>query len=760
MKLPKHPQLRFDKAAIHCLLAALASGSLLHAVPTIAGGNGSFETNTRGTAAFGGGFGEIWYLNPVSGNASGSDIPGWTLYAPGGTLPPNAGTAWLMGDNTYGAPSDGTFQINVEGGPDWWLSASLENLNIGSTYTVSFQSRKRQSNSSGTFDVFVNTASPTQVSPSPANTSWAPQSLTFVAEAVTHTLTISNTDNPANNGFMVDQFSIAEETWVAGDGVWTAGDGNWNTATNWQGNTIAQGIDRSATFNGVTPVTATVDINRPIGALFFSGANHTLAAGSGSLTLDCDTVFATPTVTVASGLTATIAAALQGNEGLLKNGAGALVLSGNNSYSGGTTVSVGALKLELGPKSGNAALGSFSVQSGATLNLDNTNTTVGNYYPQSFVLSGEGTLTKTNTGSIDFWSGSNLTAFTGTVDVQEGSLRVNNIGASANMGQATLNIAAGATFDVRYNASLSVDKLTGSGILDQSSNFGGGLGSVTIGSNDGSSTFNGVIQNTSGVAIPLTKTGTGTFTLAGINTYTGNTTIEDGTLELADDAQLAFVVSDSTSNTISGSGIASIKGDFAINTAAVTGTNGGIWTLVNFTNLNPSSAIDPATFTLIGFDDSNNDGIWTMTDAKGDWSFSESTGELTLDIGNDYDDWATTNSVIGTETDDDDSDGLNNFEEYAFGLDPTGGSSVNPIVTQLDKTTGTFSYTRRLLSKTDLTYTVRSSTTLATNGWTALVKDTDYTESVSAPSGDNETVTITLTPAPTAAKLFIQVTAQ
>ncbi len=752
--------MRSPSLPLPILLVALGGGNLLHATPTIAGGNGSFETNTRGTAAFGGGFGQIWYLNPLAANTSGVDIPGWTLFAPGGTLPPNTNTAWLMGDNTYGAPSDGIYQINVEGGPDWWLRASLDNLTIGSTYSVSFQSRRRQGSGSGTFDVFVDTATPTQVSPSPASTSWAPQSLTFVAEAATHTLTISNTDNPANNGFMVDQFSIAEETWVAGDGVWTAGDGNWNTATNWQSNTIAQGGDRSANFNGLTPVTATVDVNRPIGALLFSGANHTLAAGIGSLTLDGGALFATPSVTVANGITATIAATLNGNEGLLKDGAGTLVLSGNNTYSGGTTVSIGTLKLELGPRSGNPPFGSFSVDSGATLNLDNTNTVVGSYYPQSFVLSGEGTLTKTNTGSIDLWTGSNLTGFTGTVNVQQGSLRVNNIGTAANMAQATLEIAAGATFDVRYNARLSVDKLTGSGILDQSSNFGGGLGAVTIGANHGSSTFNGSIRNTSGVALPVTKSGTGTFTLAGINTYTGNTTINDGTLILADDARLTFVVTHSSQNTIGGSGTATLKGDFLINTTAVTGATAGTWLLVDIASLAPASSFDDATFTVIDFVDPENDGIWTMTDAKGNWAFSEATGTLSLAVGSDYDDWgATYGLTTGSEGGDLDTDGLSNFEEYAFGLLPNSGSSVNPIISQFNKTTGQFTYQRRLQSNTDINYSVRSSTTLATNEWNNLVKDTDYTESLSA-AGDIETVTITLTPVPTSSKLFIQIKAE
>ena len=83
---------------------------------------------------------------------------------------------------------------------------------------------------------------------------------------------------------------------------------------------------------------------------------------------------------------------------------------------------------------------------------------------------------------------------------------------------------------------------------------------------------------------------------------------------------------------------------------------------------------------------------------------------------------------------------------------------TQPIRSDFQRRLGTFSQSR-LQSKTGLSYTVRTSTTLATDGWTNLVKDTDYTESVS-PSGDIETVTITLTPAPTAAKLFIQVKAE
>ena len=322
-----------------------------------------------------------------------------------------------------------------------------------------------------------------------------------------------------------------------------------------------------------------------------------------------------------------------------------------------------------------------------------------------------------------------------------------------------LNVENGATFTT-VEANVRVNKITGSGTIG--TGYGGaGYQSLTIGVADGSSTFSGAITNTDNTPAfvgKLVKEGTGTITLAGINTYNGNTTVNGGTLELADGAQLAFVVTDTNSNTVTGPGIATIKGDFLINTSAVTGTTDGSWFLVDFTNLDLASAIDPTTFTVIGFEDPESDGIWTMSDEKGDWSFSESTGELTLIAGNDYGSWKSANGVTGTEDQDDDNDGLSNFDEYAFGLDPTGGSEVNPIISQLNKATGQFIYTRRLQSKTGLTYTVRSSTTLATNEWADLVKDTDYTESVS-PSGDIETVTITLTPAPTAAKLFIQVRA-
>jgi hypothetical protein len=147
-----------------------------------------------------------------------------------------------------------------------------------------------------------------------------------------------------------------------------------------------------------------------------------------------------------------------------------------------------------------------------------------------------------------------------------------------------------------------------------------------------------------------------------------------------------------------------------------------------------------------------------MSDLKGDWSFSEATGELTLDAGTDYEAWGTPYGLAtGSEAGDLDNDGVTNQEEYAFGLIPNNGASVNPITVQLDKAAKTFSYTRRDSSKTDLIYSVWYSTDLSV--WS---QDTGATHGTPVLSGEVETVQVTLSNLPgdpLPAKLFIQVRA-
>ena len=122
-----------------------------------------------------------------------------------------------------------------------------------------------------------------------------------------------------------------------------------------------------------------------------------------------------------------------------------------------------------------------------------------------------------------------------------------------------------------------------------------------------------------------------------------------------------------------------------------------------------------------------------------------------------YQAWAVTYGLgAGSENGDLDHDGLTNFAEYAFGLLPDSGSSLNPITITLDKTTATFTYTRRNPALTGLTYTAWTTTDLT--DWT---KDTGAAQSVTGTSGDVETVEVTLTESLLENdRLFIQVRAE
>ena len=104
-------------------------------------------------------------------------------------------------------------------------------------------------------------------------------------------------------------------------------------------------------------------------------------------------------------------------------------------------------------------------------------------------------------------------------------------------------------------------------------------------------------------------------------------------------------------------------------------------------------------------------------------------------------------------TADPDGDGQNNQEEFAFGLDPTTGSSVNPITQQLDNATGVFKYTRT--KNSGLTYKVYYSTNLS--AWTL---DASAIQSPATALAGVETVTVTLVAAaPSNGKLFVRVEA-
>src|SRR5438309_2268645 len=92
-------------------------------------------------------------------------------------------------------------------------------------------------------------------------------------------------------------------------------------------------------------------------------------------------------------------------------------------------------------------------------------------------------------------------------------------------GKASITLNGNSELDISTHRApgVTIGSLTGEGSVLLGAN------TLTIGSNNQSTTFSGVIQDSGG----LTKTGTGTLTLTGSNLYTGNTTVTGGVLEVS-----------------------------------------------------------------------------------------------------------------------------------------------------------------------------------------------------------------------------------
>jgi autotransporter-associated beta strand protein len=246
-----------------------------------------------------------------------------------------------------------------------------------------------------------------------------------------------------------------------------------------------------------------------------------------------------------------------------------LTLSGSTSYTGGTTDSSGTLQFELTSRSNDVGmnLGPIAVASLGTLQLNSNGAytgTSGNYSANTALVSngtvftGNGTIVKTGSGIIDIWySGSGTTPsiknFAGLINIQQGVL-ANQTGSdwSTSSGSMSVNIASGAYLDLRTDGAV-VNLLSGGGTIGSS--FTANM-PLTVGAQNGNSTFGGVIQNTvpgfgNTPTLNLKKTGTGLFVLTGPNTYVSGTTVSGGTLQVGNGGTTGSLSNSTTSvNTI------------------------------------------------------------------------------------------------------------------------------------------------------------------------------------------------------------------
>jgi fibronectin-binding autotransporter adhesin len=237
-----------------------------------------------------------------------------------------------------------------------------------------------------------------------------------------------------------------------------------------------------------------------------------------------------------NGQNVTFATALTSDGGsLTKGGEGTLTLAVANAYTGDTTINTGTL--DLGGNTlllGNVIVAGGTLQNG-TLNLSSPLDARAGII--SATLSGSSSLIKTTTGTLTL-SGSHT--YTGGTTIDAGILQLGDSGTVlADTGAITLT---GGTLRLGA-ADETIGSLAGSGgTVDL---FNGSGRTLTLGDNT-STTFAGIIQGDGG---SLVKIGTGTFTLTGTNTYSGNTTLESGILQLGDSGT---VLADTGTVTING----------------------------------------------------------------------------------------------------------------------------------------------------------------------------------------------------------------
>jgi autotransporter-associated beta strand protein len=116
--------------------------------------------------------------------------------------------------------------------------------------------------------------------------------------------------------------------------------------------------------------------------------------------------------------------------------------------------------------------------------------------------------------------------YDGDTTINSGAILRLNTANAMPFGSGKGNVSVTGTLDLNGN-SAQINGLSGNGIVDGTS----GTPTLTVGNNDATSSFGGIIQNTAGT-LALTKTGGGTTTLTATNTYIGATTINAGTLKV------------------------------------------------------------------------------------------------------------------------------------------------------------------------------------------------------------------------------------
>ncbi len=265
----------------------------------------------------------------------------------------------------------------------------------------------------------------------------------------------------------------------------------------------------------------------------------------------------------------------------------------------------------------------------------------------------------------------------------------------------------------------TINGLTGTGTVQN--NHATTASTLTLGAGDATESFDGLIADGVGAKLSLVKIGTGTQTLTGAVSidYTGNTTVEAGTLVIRDS-----YLDPASSVSLGASAVLNLNFDEPSEDVTAT-----------VDKLFINGVQQP-----VGVYGATGSGATTVNDVN-----FAGVGTLTVLTGpavtNNYASWASDNGISGQPFDGDfDKDGISNGVEYALGKSPTTSSQPAGV---LAGNTLTFTKGAAAIANGDVSWIIETSTTLT--GWSA-----EVTQAAGDPAA---TIAYTFTPG-TPAKKF------